>query len=123
MKNSNSLLLGHNLDWHIGIGLFITNQRNVEKTALMDPLENPAKWVSKFGSITFNQVGRDLPYGGMNEKGLAVEQMTLGQTEYPRKDSRQSISACQWIQYQLDISSTDINMEYISKYAEVNYEL
>jgi hypothetical protein len=72
----------------------------------MDSLENPAKWHSKFGSITFNQVGRDFPYGGMNEKGLVVEQMTLDQTEYPGRDSRQSISACQWIQYQLDNCST-----------------
>ncbi len=106
LKKSNSLLLGHNLDWHIGIGLLMTNKRNVEKTALMDSLENPAKWISKYGSITFNQVGRDLPYGGMNERSLVVEQMTLNQTEYPGRDSRQSISACQWIQYQLDNCST-----------------
>ena len=106
LKNNNSLLLGHNLDWHIGIGLFMTNKRNVEKTALMDSLENPAKWVSKYGSITFNQVGRDLPYGGMNENGLVIEQMSLPNTQYPSKDNRNSISACQWIQYQLDNSST-----------------
>lgn len=101
-KNDRSLLLGHNLDWHIGIGLLMTNNRNVVKTALRDSSENPAKWVSKYGSITFNQVGRGFPYGGMNEKGLVVEQMTLDQTEYPGGDSRQAISACQWIQYQLD---------------------
>ena len=106
LKNYNNLLLGHNLDWHFGTGLLIINKRNVEKIALMDSAENPAKWVSKFGSITFNQVGRDLPYGGMNEKGLVIEQMTLDQTKYPGKDSRQSISACQWIQYQLDNCST-----------------
>ncbi|WP_276976641.1 linear amide C-N hydrolase [Flavobacterium filum] len=106
LKNNNSLLLGHNLDWHIGIGLLMTNKRNVEKTALMDSLENPAKWISKYGSITFNQVGRDLPYGGMNETGLVIEQMTLPGTQYPSKDNRKSISACQWIQYQLDNCST-----------------
>jgi penicillin V acylase-like amidase (Ntn superfamily) len=106
LNNGHSLLLGHNLDWHIGIGLLMINKRNVEKTALMDSLENPAKWVSKYGSMTYNQVGRDLPYGGMNEKGLVVEQMTLDQTVYPGRDSRQSISACQWIQYQLDNCST-----------------
>ncbi len=106
LKNNNSLLLGHNLDWHIGIGLFMTNKRNVEKTALMDSLENPAKWISKYGSITFNQVGRDLPYGGMNETGLVIEQMSLPGTQYPSKDNRNSISACQWIQYQLDNCST-----------------
>ena len=32
--------------------------------------------------------------------------MTLDQTEYPGRDSRPSISACQWIQYQLDNCST-----------------
>lgn len=106
LKKGNSLLLGHNLDWHIGTGLIMINKRNVEKIALMDSSENPAKWVSKLGSITFNQVGRDLPYGGMNEKGLVIEQMTLDQTKYPGRDSRQSISACQWIQYQLDNCST-----------------
>lgn len=106
LKNGKSLLLGHNLDWHIGIGLLMINKRNVEKTALMDSLENPAKWISKYGSITFNQVGRDLPYGGMNETGLVIEQMSLPGTQYPSKDNRNSISACQWIQYQLDNCST-----------------
>lgn len=106
LKNNNRLLLGHNLDWHIGTGLLMSNKRNVEKTALMDSLENPAKWISKYGSISFNQVGRDLPYGGMNEAGLVVEQMTFPGTQYPSKDIRNSISACQWIQYQLDNCST-----------------
>jgi choloylglycine hydrolase len=27
-------------------------------------------WISKYGSITFNQYGREFPTGGMNEKGL-----------------------------------------------------
>jgi len=98
--------LGHNLDWHIGTGLLIVNKRNVKKTALTDSTENPFQWVSKYGSITFNQVGRGLPYGGMNETGLVVEQMTLDNTTYPAKDSRYPISACQWIQYQLDNCST-----------------
>ena len=106
LKNNDSLLLGHNLDWHIGIGLLMINKKNIEKTALMDSLENPAKWISKYGSITFNQVGRDLPYGGMNENGLVIEQMSLPGTQYPSKDNRNSISACQWIQYQLDNCST-----------------
>lgn len=106
LKNGKDLLFGHNLDWHIGIGLLMINKKNVEKTALMDSLENPANWISKYGSITFNQVGRDLPYGGMNETGLVIEQMTLPNTQYPSKNYRNSISACQWIQYQLDNCAT-----------------
>lgn len=106
LKNDRSLLFGRNLDWHIGTGLLITNQRNIEKIALVDSIENPIKWISKYGSITFNQVGRDLPYGGMNEVGLVVEHMSLPKTMYPAKDNRQSIQACQWIQYQLDNCAT-----------------
>ncbi len=67
------------------------NQRNLEKVALVDLAEKPAKWISKFGSITFNQIGRDLPYGGMNENGLVVEQMTLDQTVYLSRDNRSGI--------------------------------
>ena len=106
LKNDRNLLFGRNLDWNIGTGLLIINNRNVEKTALVDSMENPISWISKYGSITFNQVGKDLPYGGMNEVGLVVEHMSLPTTQYPARDNRQSIQACQWIQYQLDNCST-----------------
>jgi penicillin V acylase-like amidase (Ntn superfamily) len=106
IKNDSSLVFGRNLDWQVGTGLLIINKRNIEKIALIDSTENPIKWISKYGSVTFNQVGRDLPYGGMNETGLVVEQMTLSGTQYPVKDNRNSIQVCQWIQYQLDNCST-----------------
>jgi len=106
IHQKNHLLFGRNLDWPTGTGLVMVNQRNIEKVALVDSTENPAKWVSKFGSVTFNQVGRDIPYGGINESGLVVEQMTLNNTVYPAKDNRSAIGACQWIQFQLDNYST-----------------
>ena len=84
----------------------MTNPRNVKKTALVDPSEKPIEWIAKYGSITFNQIGRDLPYGGINESGLVVEHMTLEETQYPSKDDRYAISANQWIQFQLDNYST-----------------
>jgi len=84
----------------------MTNSRNLEKVALVDPSEKAIKWISKFGSITFNQIGKDLPYGGINESGLVVEHMTLDETVYPSKDSRYAIGAFQWIQFQLDNYST-----------------
>jgi hypothetical protein len=106
LRHENELVLGRNLDWHTGTGLILANQRGLEKTALINAPEKPVKWISKFGSITFNQVGRELPYGGMNEAGLVVEHMTLDKTAYPAKDDRPAISACQWIQFQLDNYST-----------------
>lgn len=106
LHQGNRLVFGRNLDWPTGTGLVMVNPRNLEKVALVYPSEKPANWVSKFGSITFNQVGRDLPYGGMNESGLVVESMTLDKTVYPSKDNRYAIGACQWIQFQLDNYST-----------------
>ena len=38
----------------------------------------------------------------MNETGLVVEIMALNTTEYPKPDSRPSIMAGPWVQYQLD---------------------
>lgn len=106
LRTEKGIVFGRNLDWITGTGLILTNPRNLEKTALVDPSERAIKWVSKYGSITFNQVGREMPYGGMNESGLIVEHMTLDETIYPYKDSRYAIGACQWIQFQLDNYST-----------------
>ncbi len=70
------------------------------KTALTKT--QPISWVSRYGSITFNQYGREMPSGGMNEMGLVVELMWLNDTEYPAVDSRPTLTELQWIQYQLD---------------------
>lgn len=106
LHQGNQIVFGRNLDWISGSGLIMTNPGNVKKTALVDPTEKAIEWIAKYGSMTFNQIGRDLPYGGINETGLVVEHMTLEQTQYPAKDDRYAISANQWIQFQLDNYST-----------------
>jgi choloylglycine hydrolase len=104
LKNKGELLFGKNYDWMIGDGFVFINKRGVWKISTSD--ENPAKWVSKYGSVTFNQYGWENPMGGMNEAGLVVELMWLDDTKYPEKDSRPAIDNLEWIQYQLDISAT-----------------
>jgi penicillin V acylase-like amidase (Ntn superfamily) len=99
-----TLVFGRNYDWHIGDGIVVVNKRNVLKRALVDPY--PAHWTSKFGSVTFNQYGREFPTGGMNEKGLVVELMWLDEAQYPSGDGRGALPTLQWIQYQLDNSAT-----------------
>src|SRR5512144_123030 len=99
-----TLVFGRNYDWHIGDGMVVVNTRNVLKRALVDPY--PARWTSKYGSVTFNQYGREFPNGGMNEKGLVVEMLWLDQAEYPAGDGRGALPTLQWIQYQLDNSAT-----------------
>jgi choloylglycine hydrolase len=84
--------------------LIVVNKRGVAKSALSE--SNPAKWVSKYGSMTFNQYGRELPLGGMNEAGLVIECMALLETEYPQPDARPEMPELQWIQYHLDTAAT-----------------
>lgn len=97
-------VVGKNYDWGVEDGLVIINKRGVSKTAMSSNADfgQSANWTSKYGSITFNQYGRETPMGGMNEAGLVVELMMLRGTEYPAPDSRPMISNLQWIQYQFD---------------------
>lgn len=100
------LIFGRNYDFPIDYGMVIINKRNVSKSALVDSGELAAQWTSKYGSLTFNQFGRDNPMGGMNEAGLIVELMQLDDTQYPALDSRPALGCLEWIQYQLDNSAT-----------------
>ncbi len=98
-------LFGRNYDWAVDDGLVMINKRRVAKRAAREKA-NPARWVSKYGSVTFNQYGRELPMGGMNEVGLAVATLWLADTEYAAADARASINQLQWMQYQLDTART-----------------
>ena len=106
LRGPKVLVFGRNLDWFCGTGLLVVIPRNLKKTGIPVSSGRPAEWVSRYGSVTFNQVGRELPYGGINEAGLVVEHMTLDKTKYPVDDARQAVQACQWIQYQLDTCAT-----------------
>lgn len=100
------VLFGKNYDWSVSDGLLVVNKRGVEKTAPLPPEERPARWVSKHGSVTFNQYGREFPNGGLNEAGLAVEILWLDETRWPDPDGRPSLGCLEWVQYQLDNFST-----------------
>ena len=105
IKDDATLVFGKNYDWHIDTGLIIVNKRNVTKKALLlDNSDKPAEWTSKYGSVTFNQYGREIPNAGINEKGLILEVMMLPGTVYPDRDTRPAVMA--WVQYQLDNCST-----------------
>lgn len=101
-------VFGRNYDWSIEDALVIVNKRDVMKSAfLLDPLgNNPASWVSKYGSVTFNQISREYPCGGMNEAGLVVEVMVVGERTSMPRDGRPTVNNLQWVQYQLDNFAT-----------------
>ena len=108
LEYAEGFVCGSNLDWYLGDGLVIVNKRGVLKTALTYVNKDPApnSWISQYGSITFNQYGREVTFSGMNEAGLVVSTMMLPETEYPAPDSRSSVGPGQWTQYQLDNFST-----------------
>jgi penicillin V acylase-like amidase (Ntn superfamily) len=97
-------VFGKNFDWMIDDGMVVVNKRDVAKSALAR--DNPAEWTSKYGSITFNQYGREQPMGGLNEAGLVIENMWLAVTEYSAPDARPAVGELQWVQYQLDTAGS-----------------
>jgi choloylglycine hydrolase len=106
LRENNSLYLGKNFDYPIGSGFIFINQRDDIKTGVCLPPEKPSQWVSKYGSISFNVYGKDLPMSGMNEKGLVIETLWQDETVYPLPDERMALPELGWVQYMLDRCST-----------------
>jgi choloylglycine hydrolase len=106
INKNGQMVFGRNYDWITDAGMVCTNLRGLSKTSLKTENGETISWVSKYGSLTFNQYGKEFPTGGMNEKGLVVELMWLDETKYPGNDDRPAVGVLQWIQYQLDNCST-----------------
>jgi choloylglycine hydrolase len=106
INKNGHIVFGRNYDWITGGGIVNTNQRGLFKTSMNTGDNGTVSWISKYGSITFNQYGKEFPTGGMNEKGLVVELMWLDGTVYPAADKRPAVGVLQWIQYQLDNAAT-----------------
>ena len=105
LGDKDNQVFGRNYDWDVEDGLVIVNKRGVLKRGYPRDEEKgtPAVWTSRYGSVTFNQYGRELPTGGMNEAGLVVETMALSEARYPSPDNRPYLgSALQWRQFLLD---------------------
>lgn len=100
------IVFGKNYDWYVSEGVLLVNKRGVARTAHA-PGDQAARWTSAFGSVTFNQYGRDQPAGGMNEAGLVVEILWQNGSVYPAPDARPAVGGgTGWIQYQLDMAAT-----------------
>lgn len=106
LNKNGQLVFGRNYDWVSGNGILTINAAGLQKKSFLPGNNNTISWTSKYGSISFNQFGKEMPHGGMNEKGLVVELMWLQGTSYPSTDNRAATNELQWIQYQLDNCST-----------------
>jgi hypothetical protein len=100
-------IVGKSYDWSDERGLVMINKRNVSKRALvLSTAAKPAAWTSRYTSLTFNQYGRELPNGGMNEEGLVVEVLMLPTSVFPPSDDRPSITELGLVQFMLDQAAT-----------------
>ncbi len=108
MKEGDHYVFARNFEWPGSEGIIIVNKRGISKKAMIAYLgaENPAEWVSRFGSVTINQAGWDLPNFGINEAGLSVQGFIFPRAKYPEKDARPAIAQVQWKQYILDTCET-----------------
>ena len=103
-------IVGFNLDWIQPDGLVVVNKHGVKKTAFVDTQNDygqPATWLSKYGSVTFNMFGPEFTAAlGMNEAGLVVCGLNLNATQNPAPDKRPYAGMGQYTQYQLDNFNT-----------------
>lgn len=106
LRDEGRIVFGKNYDWNVGDGMLVVNKRGVARTADAEDDPKPARWESKYGSVSFNQYGRDFPSGGINEAGLTIELMWMEGSRYPAADARPAVDVLQWIQYQLDNHAT-----------------
>lgn len=128
INKNGQIVFGRNYDWVTGAGIVNTNQRGLFKTSMTTGDGATVSWISRYGSITFNQYGKEFPTGGMNEKGLVVELMWLDGTVYPTSDTRPAVGVLQWIQYQLDNAATtadviasDVQIRISDKSTPIHY--
>lgn len=108
LRQGEQVVVGKSYDWNSGDGVLLINKRGVAKRALLLPGTpgEPARWTSKYGSVTFNQYGQGMPLGGINEQGLVVEIMWLTKTRHAPRKGRATVNELQWIQYLLDTAGT-----------------
>jgi penicillin V acylase-like amidase (Ntn superfamily) len=110
LENDGDCIFGANFDSSPseGIqGILYINKRGVSKTGWdRSTTGEAARWTSKYGSLTFNLMGYQLPWGGMNEAGLMISTMFLEGSLAPAPDERPPLETELWLQYQLDNNST-----------------
>ena len=107
LQNDGYCIFGTNHDSSIHEGILFVNKRDISRTGWNQSTTGEvAHWTSKYGSFTFNLVGYQLPWGGMNETGLVISTMFDEESLASAPDERPLLESPLWLQYQLDNSST-----------------
>lgn len=102
LERDDELLVAKSTGWVSSHCYLMVNKRGVSKRAFLNGFGKKAQWISKYGSVTFNQVSQDLPSGGMNEMGLVIE-VTSNRKITSQDSDKPKINEIQWVQYNLDM--------------------
>jgi len=96
-----------NYDNDLTSGMIFVNKRGLHKNGWeASKSGETASWMASYGSVTFTCIGYQLAWAGMNEKGLAISTMALGETVNPVPDERPPLVSPLWMQYILDTCAT-----------------
>ncbi len=107
LNNGDHCVFGTNQDNPIDAAMLSVKRRQVLKTAWEPSTTGEyARWISRYGSVTFDYAGYQMAWAGMNEAGLMMSTMALMKTENPAPDSRPPLQAPLWMQFLLDSYST-----------------
>jgi len=103
LESADGPIFAANLDLTTGDGHVFVNRRGIAKQGYrLSTAGEAAQWTSRYGSVTFNLVGRELPWAGMNEAGLVMSTMQLNASRCPAPDERPPLSEAYLVQYLLD---------------------
>ncbi len=103
LSDSGHAVFGSNYDNDIPEGMVSINKRGIIESGFMPGTTGQvARWTSNYACVTFTVVGHQLAWAGMNEKGLVMSTMALGETQNPSPDERAPLHSPHWMQYMLD---------------------
>jgi choloylglycine hydrolase len=107
LDNGDHCVFGANQDNPIDAAMLAVKRRQVLKAAWEPSTTGEyARWISRYGSVTFDYAGYQMAWAGMNEAGLMMSTMALVKTRNPAPDSRPPLQSPLWMQYLLDSYST-----------------
>jgi len=92
------MFLCKNFDWEDGDGLVMFNPSGKQ---YFDP-ETGTAWIARYSSIAFCYKQSTNILGGMNEKGLVIEELSALPFPFEENSDKIQVNEFQWIKYHLD---------------------
>lgn len=101
LNTQNDIFVAKSFGANNGVGYLIVNPRGYGATAI--PTKGPfMSWKSRYGSVTFNQLSKNMPIGGINEEGLVVEMINSSEMSEQNHSADIYLNEFEVVKYLLD---------------------